>query len=71
MACANHVDPCTSRAFIGDYFGLAISNQNVYSLGVSTHYPSGVTADGGGPVYYQQQVLGTVSRAALGLSSGP
>jgi hypothetical protein len=67
MACANHEDPCTSRAFIGDYFGLAISNQNVYTLGVSTHYPSGVTADGGGPVYYQQQVLETVSRAALGL----
>jgi hypothetical protein len=67
MACAAHQDPCTTRAFIGDYFGLAISNQNVYTLGVSTHYPSGVTGDGGGPVYYQQQVLGTVSRAALGL----
>jgi hypothetical protein len=67
MACAAHQDPCTTRAFIGDYFGLAISAQNVYSLGVSTHYPSGVTADGGGPVYYQQQVLETISRAALGL----
>jgi hypothetical protein len=67
MACAAHEDPCTTRAFIGDYFGLAISGQNVYSLGVSTHYPSAVTADGGGPVYYQQQVLETVSRAALGL----
>src|SRR5690242_3024776 len=60
MACAAHQDPCTLGAFIGDYFGLAISNQNVYTLGVSTHYPSGVTGDGGGPVYYQQQVLGTV-----------
>jgi hypothetical protein len=67
MACAAHQDPCTTRAFIGDYFGLAISNQNVYSLAVSTHYPSGVTADGGGPVYYQQQVLETISRAALGI----
>jgi hypothetical protein len=67
MACAAHQDPCTTRAFIGDYFGLAISGQNVYSLGVSTHYPSGVTADGGGPVYYQQQVLETIPRAALGL----
>jgi hypothetical protein len=67
MACAAHQDPCTTRAFIGDYFGLAISNSNVYSLAVSTHYPSSVTADGGGPVYYQQQVLETVSRAALGL----
>jgi hypothetical protein len=67
MACAAHQDPCTTRAFIGDYFGLAISGQNVYSLGVSTHYPSGVTADGGAPVYYQQQVLETIPRAALGL----
>jgi hypothetical protein len=38
-----------------------------YTLGVSTHYPaSGVSADGGGPVYYQQQVLGTVARSAFG-----
>src|SRR5262249_1466641 len=59
MACAAHQDPCATRAFIGDYFGLAISNSNVYTLAVSTHYPSGVTADGGGPVYYQQQVLET------------
>jgi hypothetical protein len=67
MACAAHTNPCGLSAFIGDYFGLAISNQNVYTLGVSTHYPSGVTADDGGPVYYQQQVLETVPRAALGL----
>ena len=25
MACASHTDPCQSGAFIGDYFGLAIS----------------------------------------------
>jgi hypothetical protein len=67
MACAAHTDPCTTRAFIGDYFGLAISNQNVYTLAVSTAYPSGVTGDDGEPVYYQQQVLETVPRAALGL----
>jgi hypothetical protein len=67
MACAAHQDPCTTNAFIGDYFGLAISDANVYTLGVSTHYPSGVTADDGGPVYYQQQVLETIPRAALGL----
>jgi hypothetical protein len=67
MACAGHTDPCTSRAFIGDYFGLAISGSNVYTLAVSTRYPSDVTADGGGPVYYQQQVLETVSRSALGI----
>jgi hypothetical protein len=66
MACANATDPCTTRAFIGDYFGLAISNENVYALFVSTHYPSTVTADEGGPVYYQQQVLSTVPRSAIG-----
>lgn len=67
MACAGHRNPCTSRAFIGDYFGLAMSARNVYGFFVSTHYPSSVTADGGGPVYYQQQVLATVSRGALGI----
>jgi hypothetical protein len=67
MACAAHIDPCGQRAFIGDYFGLAISKGNVYTLAVSTHYPSDVIADNGGPVYYQQQVLETVSRAALGI----
>jgi hypothetical protein len=66
MACAAAIDPCTHDAFIGDYFGLVISGRNVYALFVSTHYPSGVTADGGGAVYYQQQVLATVSRAAIG-----
>jgi hypothetical protein len=66
MACASHDDPCTV-AFIGDYFGLAVSVGNVYVLSVSTHYPSSVTADEGGPVYYQQQVLSTLSRSALGL----
>jgi hypothetical protein len=68
-ACAGHRDPCpTGRGFIGDYFGLAISNGNVYTLAVSTHYPSAtVHADDGGPVYYQEQVLGTVARAALGI----
>ena len=67
--CAGHSDPCASgRGFIGDYFGLTISATNVYGLFVSTHYPSpAVTADGGGPVYYQQQVLATVPRSGLGL----
>ncbi len=67
MACAAHQDPCETRAFIGDYFGLAISSQNVYTLAVSTAYPSGVIGDGGAPVHYQQQVLETVPRAAFGL----
>ena len=66
--CAGATDPCaTGDGFIGDYFGLAISAGNVYSLFVSTHYPSDVTADGGGPIYYQQQILSTVSRADLGI----
>ncbi len=66
MACAAHQNPCTRNAFIGDYFGLAVSAMNIYGLFVSTHYPSDVTADEGGPVFYQQQVLGTVPRAAFG-----
>ena len=65
--CAGHRDPCPNgTGFIGDYFGLAISAENVYSLFVSTHYPSSVTADEGGPVYHQQQVLATVPRSTFG-----
>ena len=66
IACASHNDPCR-LTFIGDYFGIGVSATKVYVLSVSTHYPSSVTADEGGPVYYQQQVLSTVSRAALGV----
>ena len=67
--CAGARDPCPiGHGFIGDYFGLAVSATNVYALFVSTHYPSNVTADEGGPVYYQQQVLATVPRSAIGLS---
>jgi hypothetical protein len=66
MACASHSDPCLVRAFIGDYFGLAISNGNIYTLSVSTHYPSTVVADEGGKVFYQQQVLATIPRSAVG-----
>ncbi|MDX6424743.1 MAG: hypothetical protein QOD52_148 [Gaiellaceae bacterium] len=67
--CAGHATPCPAgRGFIGDYFGLAISGKNIYALSASTHYPAaGVRADDGGPIYYQQQVLATVSRSALGL----
>jgi hypothetical protein len=65
--CAGARDPCpTGAGFIGDYFGLAISNSNIYALDVSTHYPSNVTADEGGPIYYQQQVLATVPRTDFG-----
>ena len=66
MACASHNDPCR-LSFIGDYFGLAISGSNIYTLSVSTHYPSNVTADGGSTLYYQQQVLGTIHRADAGI----
>jgi hypothetical protein len=65
--CAGATDPCQrGDGFIGDYFGLAISGQNIYTLAVSTHYPSTVTADEGGPIYYQQQVLATIPRTGVG-----
>ena len=65
--CAGATDPCPAGSgFIGDYFGLAISAGNIYALMVSTHYPSNVTADEGGPIYYQQQVLATVPRTGFG-----
>jgi hypothetical protein len=66
IACYAHRDPCPG-VFIGDYFGLAISSGNIYTLSVSTRYPSSVTADGGGPVYYQQQVLAAIPRSGFGI----
>ena len=66
MACASHKDPCR-LSFIGDYFGLAVSGRNIYTLSVSTHYPSGVLADDGSMLYYQQQVLGVISRSSAGI----
>ena len=67
MACAAHQNPCQTRSFIGDYFGLAVSATSVYGLFVSTHYPSSVTGDQGTPVYYQPQVLANAPRSALGV----
>jgi hypothetical protein len=65
--CAGARDPCPNGSgFIGDYFGLAISSGNIYGFFVSTHYPSTVTADEGGPIYYQQQVLAKVPRSDFG-----
>jgi hypothetical protein len=68
--CAAAQDPCPDGGgFIGDYFGLAISDHNIYALMVSTHYPSDVNADPngmGGPIFYQQQVLATVPRSGFG-----
>ncbi len=66
MACASHNDPCR-LSFIGDYFGLAISGGNIYTLSVSTHYSSNVKADDGSNLYYQQQVLGAISRMSVGI----
>lgn len=66
MACSAHQNPCTRMAFIGDYFGLAISAKNIYALFVSTRYPTAVTGDDGGPVHYQLQVLATVARSRFG-----
>jgi hypothetical protein len=65
--CAGARDPCPNgRGFIGDYFGLVVSAKSIYALFVSTHYASNVTADEGGPVYYQQQVLASVPRSSIG-----
>jgi hypothetical protein len=66
MACASHNDPCR-LSFIGDYFGLAVSGSNIYTLSVSTHYSSGVHADDGSMLFYQQQVLGVISRTSAGI----
>ena len=67
--CAGARDPCPNGSgFIGDYFGLAISAGNIYALMVTTHEPSNVSADEGGPIYYQQQVLATVPR--VGVAAG-
>lgn len=65
-ACASHNDPYT-LTFIGDYFGLAISDTQVYALFVSTHYPSTVRADEGGFVYYQQQIRASATRTDQGI----
>jgi len=65
IACASHNDPCRN-SFIGDYFGLAISGANIYTLSVSTHFSSHVIADDGvSTLYYQQQVLGVISRSSV------
>jgi hypothetical protein len=65
IACASHNDPCRN-SFIGDYFGLAISGANIYTLSVSTHFSSHVIADDGvSTLYYQQQVLGVIKRSTV------
>jgi hypothetical protein len=66
VACEKPTADC-SDIFIGDYFSMQISGRNVYVLSSSTFPPSGVRADGGGQIHYQQQVLTTVQRRHLGL----
>jgi predicted DNA-binding transcriptional regulator AlpA len=46
---------------------MAISGSNIYTFTVSTHYPSSVKADDGSIIFYQQEVLGTISRANAGI----
>jgi len=60
--------PSCDNIFLGDYFSLQISASRVYVLSASTHPRSGVRDDEGRPLHYQQQVLTTVRRGALGLA---
>ena len=69
LPCEAPEDPC-GEIFIGDYFGLAVTRNRVQVLSSSTAYPSGVRADEGGPIFYQQQVLATLPRGPLGLPPG-
>ncbi|MBV8928239.1 MAG: exo-alpha-sialidase, partial [Mycobacteriaceae bacterium] len=66
LACEDPGPTC-SNIFLGDYFSMQVSASRVYVLSVSTYPPSSVRADGGGRIHYQQQVLTTVSRRALGI----
>ena len=52
--------------FLGDYFSMQVSASRVAVLSASTYPPSPVRGDDGRPIHYQQQVLRTVSRKALG-----
>jgi hypothetical protein len=53
--------------FLGDYFSIQVSGSRVYLLSASTHPRSRVRGDNGRRLHYQQQVLTTVRRSALGL----
>ena len=66
-ACAGHADPCRRAWLHRRLLRPGDLRRAVYTFAVSTHYPSAtVTADDGGPVYYQNQVLGIVPRATFG-----
>ncbi len=67
LPCEDPEDPC-NEIFVGDYFGLAVTPSRIQVLSSSTAYPSTVRADEGGRIHYQQQVLSTLPRAAVGLA---
>jgi hypothetical protein len=66
VPCEDPTATC-DNIFLGDYFSMQVSRSRVYALSVSTYPPSRVRADDGQPIHYQQQVLTTVRRHALGL----
>src|SRR5207245_3281657 len=63
-AAGLHVETVTGsrRRYLGDYFGLAVSNGNAYVLAVSTYpsdqYPSGVAA-------WSRAVAGSIAPGAI------
>jgi len=66
LACESPGAFC-SDIFLGDYFSMQVSANNVYVLSSSTAPPSHVMGDDDDPIHYQQQVLTTVERRRLGL----
>jgi hypothetical protein len=65
-ACEDASATCDD-IFLGDYFSMQVSRSRVYLLSASTHPRSRVRGDNGRRLHYQQQVLTTVRRSALGL----
>ena len=66
VACEDPSATCDD-IFLGDYFSMQVSRSRVYVLSASTYPPSRVRGDDGRPLHYQQQILTTVRRRALGL----
>jgi hypothetical protein len=66
VACEDPTATC-ENVFLGDYFSMQVSGSRVYALSASTYPPSRVRGDDGRPIHYQQQILSTVWRRALGL----
>jgi hypothetical protein len=66
LPCEDATAHCDD-VFLGDYFSMQVSRSRVYVLSASTHPPSSVRDDDGHRLHYQQQLLTTVDRDALGL----